>query len=671
MEKTLISPMADQPKDEQAPVDQNSLAARRARAVDIAIKQLEASIQFKQPRMREIGKNEDVYFGKERPALKNRFNVPFDTVIMQGALDTLLAKSDDTPKLGFDSDLEEHKRSSMKITSAFEKETAPDKGRWASKDRLAKRMAYLSGRAIFEKYTESDPTFKDVLRVEDYYNFQCEPGGGPQLEDHRFLGTINNFFAADQLEGEIYDQAEVQKLKDGDNAELRKEVDDQFQNVQKRFQALGLDINAHNYVGQSMFNLVKWQMEFEGERVYMLFDIKTKACPRFVPLKEVSASNRYTWVSWATHEDMSFWSRSYADTYRVCGEIYRVLVNGMLENIQKRNWNMRAYDPSVFTDSAKLLYSPDGLVKANLKPGMSSVSQGIFELQTPDTTGVTLNSIEWLNSFLGQSTGVTPGAQGSSDQAKVGIYYGDMQQVADRFGLLNSQYVQAWIDLGVLFDWGLYSCMPEKYMVKVLGIDGVGWEELKQADVDPDFKVQVVSTNAEAAETALKAKLKDAALTRLTANPALMGQVNSKWLVEEILRAGGYDDEAVRVGLDAQNDGSRQALLRAAESIRKIVDGKWPVELVYSATTGFQQKILNYAMEHHGEFDKKIFDRLMIYAKAHDSVVQENMVRRARQVVSQRSSAVPGKPAMPGAPAAPGAPMPSPALEAPAPVMQQ
>lgn len=652
-----------EPTEEKAALDPNSLEARRARAVDIAIAQLETSIKFKQPRMAEIRKNEDVYFGKERPALKNRFNVPFDTVIMQGAIDTVLSKSDDSPKLGYDSDQEEYKRSSMKITAAFERESGDDRGRWASKDRLSKRMAYLSGRAIFEKYTESDPKFKDVLKVEDYFNFQCEPGGGPQLEDHGFLGTINNFFGKEQLkkgaESGLYDSGEVETLINSDNAELRKQTEDEFQNTQKRFMALGLDLSAHNYVGQSMFNLVKWEMEFEGERYYLLFDPKTKACVRFVLLKEISPSNRWTWVSWATHEDMVFWSRAYADTYRVCGEIYRVLVNGMLENIQKRNWGQRAYDPAVFTDSAKLLYSPDGLVKANLKPGMTSVAQGIFELQTPDTSGITLNAIEWLNAFLGQSTGITPGAQGNSDQTKVGIYYGDMQQVADRFGFLNKQYVQAWIDLGILFDWGLYAAAPEDYMVKVIGLNGVGWEELTKDDVEPDFTVKVVSTNAEAAETALKSKLKDNALTRITSNPALMTQVNPRWLVEEVLRAGSYDDEAIRVGMDTQTDGSREVLLKAAESIRRIVDGEWPLQLCYAATTGFMQKIIDFANEHHGDFSLDIFHKLNIYAAAHKDIVIENMTRRARTIIAQRSTAVPGK-----GPVAPG-PGPLPATPSP------
>lgn len=642
MAKTTKTKPVKYPTEKVA--DPQSLEARRARAVDIARKQVEASMEFKQPRMKEISENESIYLGKKRPALKNRFNVPFDTIVMQGDIDTVLSKSDDRPSLDFDSEVEEAKRCAMKLSSAFDRESSDDKGRWSAKDRLAKKMAYLAGRALFEKYSYYDKKkgYVDVLKVEDHYNFQCEPGGGPYLEDHLGVGTINNFFGKDQLmkgtESELYDKAEVQKLINSDDAAVQKKTKDDYQNIENRYRAMGLDLAQHNYVGQQMFNLVKWEMEFEGERVYMLFDMRTGACVRFCALTEVSPSNRYTWTSWATHEEFVFWSRAYADTIKPVGEVYRVLVNQMLENINKRNWNMRAYDPSVFTDSAKLLYSPDGLVKANLKPGMTSVAQGIFELQTPETTSVTLNAMEWLDSFFGQKSGITPGDQGNTQDQKVGIYYGNQQQTAERFSLLNKQYVQCYIDLGILFDWGIYECMPQDYMVKVIGIDGIGWEKLTKEDLEPDFSVRITSTNASAAENQLKASKKTDAITQILGSQLLIGKVSGSWLVEEILRNGGYTDESVRVALDTQTDGTREVLLRAAESIRKIVDGEWPVKLVYNATTGFLQKIVDYANEHADEMSMDIFHKLNIYATAHQQIVIENMTRKAMLVASMQGT---------------------------------
>lgn len=603
------------------------------RAVEIASKQLETSMKFKQPRMQQVRLNEDVYFGKPKVALRNRFNVPFDQVVMLGAIDTVMARSDDSVKLGFESDVEEYKRGGMKVTAAFEKDSSDSVGRWDQKDRLAKKMAYLSGRAIYEIYSESFPKYKNVLKVIDHFDFQCDPGGGAYLEDHQFCGTINNFFSrSDLVDGGNngdYDPKQIDRLVNNTDDNEHKTIDDEYKNRQNRLLSLGLDIDQNDYVGQSMFNLVKWCMYLDGKRYYLLFDPKKQIGVKLKKLVEISESNLFPWVTWATQDSPMFWSPAQADSIRPIAEVYRVLVNGMLENIQKRNWNNRAYDPGVFTDPSKLLYTPDGLAKANWKPGMTSLAQGIYEFSTPDTTGVTLNAIEWLNSFLGEKTGITPGAEGQTKDTKVGIYYGNVQQVAERFGLLNKSYTQARIDLGIRYDWGLYEHCPEDMMVKVMGIEGVGWEKLTKADTEPTYTCRVISTNAEAEKTAMVAAKKADALTKIQTNPALVNKLNPNWLVENILRAGEFTDEEIRVGMDVNTNGTQEVLLKAAEQIRKIVDGVWPLPLIRQATTGFQQKIVDYATDHAEEISIEIYHRLMIYAKVHQQFVQENMIRQA------------------------------------------
>lgn len=637
------------------------------KAVDIATKQLETSMKFKQPRMQQVRLNEEVYFGKPKVALRNRFNVPFDQVVMKGAIDTVMARSDDSVKIGFESDVEEYKRGGMKVTAAFEKDSSDSVGKWDQKDRLAKKMAYLSGRAIYEIYSESAPKYKNVMKVIDHYDFQCEPGGGAYLEDHQFCGTINNFFSREDLlsgaNSNEYNKNQVDILLNGTSESDHKTIDDEYKNRQARLLSLGLDIDQNDYVGQSMFNLVKWCMVLNNERYYLLFDPKKKIGVKLKKLSEISQSNLFPWVSWATEDSPMFWSQAQADTIRPIAEVYRVLVNGMLENIQKRNWNNRAYDPSVFSDPSKLLYTPDGLAKANLKPGMTSIAQGIYEFNTPETTSVTLNAIEWLNSFLGEKTGITPGAEGATKDTKVGIYYGNVQQVAERFGLLNKSYTQARIDLGVRYDWGLFEHYPEDMMVKVMGIEGVGWEKLTKDDVSPDYTCRVTSTNAEAEKTAMVQAKKSNALDKIQSNPLLANKLNPNWLVENILRSGEFTDEEIRVGMDVNTNGTQEVLLKAAESIRKIVDGVWPVDLVRQATTGFQQKIVDYATDHAEEFDMSTYHKLMIYAKAHDSFVQENMIRQAMAMPKIAPPPTPGNPTpQPGAniPTPGSSPNPSP-----------
>src|SRR3990167_8726903 len=68
----------------------------------IAQRQLQASKRFRQRRFEDIRKNEDLYADKPRPALPGRFNVPIDSVIVQGFTNTLLSKIDNPPIISFD-----------------------------------------------------------------------------------------------------------------------------------------------------------------------------------------------------------------------------------------------------------------------------------------------------------------------------------------------------------------------------------------------------------------------------------------------------------------------------------------------------------------------------------------------------------------------------------------
>lgn len=632
---------------------------------DIVCQQLDTSLMFKQPRMNEIRQTEDILAAKPRPALRNRFNVPFDSTVLQGARDTILAKSDDKPLLTFEATQEEGKRAALKIQAAFDRDSSDAVGHWAQKDRLSKTLAFASGRSIFETYAESDPKYRSVRKVIDHFDFHCEPGGGPVLEHHLFCGTVNNFISKEDLVSRAnagrYIATEVEKMVNASTEEMRKEDEDNFKNKHQRYMAMGLDISQHTYVGQTMFNLAKFQSTIDGVRYYVLFDPRTKCILRLMPLKEMFESNLYSYTSWATHEDAVFWSRGYGDSYRPIAEVYRVLVNQMLENIQKRNWNNRAYDPHVFPNPEKLLYSPDGLAKANLKPGMTSVSQGIFTFETPDTVGVTLKTMEWLNGFAGQHIGVTPGAQGVSEQTKVGIYYGDMQQVADRFGLLNKSYVQEQIDAGTRYDQGLYEHLPEDMAVEIIGIDGVGWEKIVKEDTEHEFKVTVKSSNAVAQEDDMKAKKRAASLASLNADPELRALVNKNWMAEQTLKFGEFSSEEIRVAMDTKNDGTQLVLAKAAECIRAIIDAEKSTKkfeypkLVRQATTGFMQKIIDYADDHAEEISKDTYDRLNIFALAHRELVMENMARKAmfERMAMAVAQPMPGvKPIQPAAPTA-------------------
>ncbi|RLD44487.1 MAG: hypothetical protein DRI86_07475, partial [Bacteroidetes bacterium] len=467
--------------------------------VTVASKQLSAGEDFKKPRLAIIQKSEEAYAGKVRKALKGRFNVPLP--VMSGFVDTLMSKIDDAPSIIYSPTEEADTIKARKVTSAWNFESSTTRGRWARTDRLAKKLAIFSGRAIHKYYAESDPEYKSNLEVIDYYDFVCDPNGGSELENHLFLGQKNVFKTKAQLKAGaeigIYDKSQVNKLINSeDSGEVGAEDDDENQR-NSRANAMGLDPKSNNYIGEQSYAMVEWYMNYEGTRYYLLFEPKTKIWIRGEELKTLFKDDLYPIVSWATNEDpMNFWSKSPTDDIYPVSEAMRIVFNQSLDNLQKKNWNMRAYDIDMFPEPDKLRWHPDGLVpvKVTDKP----ISSGIYQFQVDDATNVTVNLIEYLDNFLGQKSGISPATQGAADsKTSVGVYYGNMEQIADRLGLINKSYTEAWEELALRFLTGLQEHAPDEYGIKVLGESGVQWGKLMKEDLDAKFDVGVVGGSAQ------------------------------------------------------------------------------------------------------------------------------------------------------------------------------
>lgn len=592
-----------------------------------------AGLQFKQGRVPAWQASEDAYYGKVKKAPKGRFNVPIP--IIPGFVDTLLAKVDDPPGLNFSYPEEADLRRAQKVQSMYEQDSTSEDEDWESIDLDGKKMAVMTGRAINKSFGESDPKYRFNLGVVDTYDFICDPMGGGHLENHRFVGEDNIFKSKAQLEAGvksgIYIASEVLKITFNTPTQQNVDNDNTYQNKASRFAALGLDSRSHNFAGQALYKFIEWGTTYDGTRYYLLFDPSSGACVRCEPLKEIFKSGLWWFTSWATNRDkFNFWSKAPVDDIRPVAEVIRLLVCQELDNRQKKNWGMRAYDPEIFENPADLEYSPDGLVR--VKAGTSKITQidrGIYQFQTPELGG-TINLVQWMDNFLGQKSGITPDSQGSAVEDKVGIYYGNLQQVADRIGLYNKSYRKCWAAIGRRYAWALHEHLKEDTAVKIIGNNGIEWDELNGKEVNPDIDIRVVGGNAELQQNQVKAKKRQDALALINADPEMRKEVGTKWRVEQLLRFGDYDDEEIRVALDTQNYGKRAELAKAAEDIQAIIRGDRP-KLYRGATTAYIQKITDFATDSTDE-DMQLFKRLMAFAEAHIPIAQKNMARQAVQV---------------------------------------
>src|SRR3990167_3923607 len=281
----------------------------------------------------------------------------------------------------------------------------------------------------------------------------------------------------------------------------------------------------------------------------------------------------------------------------------------------------------MFPDPALLEWRPDGLVPVTVPAG-KNLQNGIYEFKVGDIND-TMNVVQIIDNILGQKTGITAAAQGQSDKdVKVGVYYGDLKQVADRLGLLNRNYIEE-LEQGILrWSWNLWEHMPQKQLVKVIGENGVEWDELLKEDAEPDFAISIKGGFAEVEADELKKKQKVDSLGAVKADPNLGILLNKKLTAEHTLRAGGWSEDEVKQLLDPQYEGSEESLSRASQAIQDVLEGKMP-KRYRSATTAFVQKILDFITDH--EVTQIQYDILAAYAEAHMPFVEENMVRRARQ----------------------------------------
>jgi hypothetical protein len=611
------------------------MTSQQQQIVNQARAEYKAGLDYRHQREKDWKLAEDQYFNRQVKSLKQRYNVPVP--IVPGFVETLLSKIDDPPTIKFEQAEEADYKAAQKVNALYQVESQKDDHDWEMIDLDAKKQAILYGRAIAKFYSQSKPSYKSNLELVDVYDFIADPIGGGNLEKHRFVMQDNLFKTKEDLKAGVenlgYDQAAVEKIINATSADKLVDNDNQYKSKQSRLMALGIDGISYNYAGQSLYKFIEAGTTFNGQRYYVLFNYETGTAVKVAPLKEVFESELWWFTSWATHRDhFNFWSKAPVDDIVPLAEMVRVLVNQELDNRQKKNWGQRAYDPDMFNEPEKLAYRPDGLTP--VKSGSTvtrPIESGIYQFETPELQG-TIDLVGYIDNIIGQKSGVTADSQGQSAEDKVGIYYGNMQQVADRLGLYNKSYKKFWMAVGRRYVWGLFEHLRGPMAVRIIGEKGIEWDEIKRIEVNPDWNIKVEGGNAELqADEVRKQRLQD---IMATFQPDELAILSPCWRAEQKLRAIGVEEDDIRMAFDRENEGNREILAEASQLIQDCLAGK-EYKLNRGANTAFIQKIIDYATDTDNLPQDK-FDKLMAIAEAHIPIAQENMARKAVQMMAQQ-----------------------------------
>jgi hypothetical protein len=628
----------------------------------IALQQVFAARQLKKPRMDTIKEIEDVYANRHSATLFGRIDIPLP--FLAGHMDTVLAKIDTKPSVTFIPTEEADIEMSEKVTAVWKLKSTSMQDAWARKDRNEKKLAILSGRGIAKIFADSiDGKYRSHYEVVDHNDFLCEGTQG-HLEDQMYHGQENIFRVPaevrEKAKSGAYDEENAIRVINAASTDEFLTGQQELLNKFNRMKALGLDPMNSTYIGQPVINFIEWVMEYEGERYYLVFNEQTGIWVRAEKLRDVFPCGDSfprgisPWVSWATHEDaFNFWSKGFGDDVLPIAQAIRIIMNQAVINMMRRNQPTKAFDPSVFPDPNKLEWQrPDQLVPINVG---KDPSKGIYTFETPEITG-SLDLTKYLDDYVGKWTGVTAEAQGGSDKdAKVGVYYGQLQQVADRIGSVEKAYNESYAEKGYRFFWGLRTHVNEALLIKMIGKQGVKWDELTRGELQEasDFDVQVSGGRAEAELDAVKQERQANAITQLTSNPKTAEILSAHFLVENTLKIAGFNDEDLVRAFDNSDDGDRQLMDEASRSIQQILEGKTP-RLNRGANARFIEKIVNFAydnldyikLDRNGQQTgiiqkvKTQYDALIAYANAHYEIAVTNSIRKAQEkAMTEREAA--------------------------------
>jgi hypothetical protein len=635
----------------------------KEKLTQIARKQLWTSFNYKKERLGKFQKPIDLLFGKTERKLRQQFNVPLP--ILSGLYETVCADLDDpvviTYKAGKASDY-----FAVEKANAAWKVISQDMGshaRWAYKDRMSRKQAILYGRGILKYFSEGKP-YRSYLDVVDFPDFIFQPDGGGNLENHLFCGEngIQKTRAdlRQGVESGIYNRDAVEAMlsKISPDSEYAKSMSSTDRDRYQRFYAVGLDPDSESYTGDVVFNLSEVYMTYAGRRYYLLFDPWSGECIRMEYLEDIQSNDLYPYVTYATHEDnKNFWSTAIVpDILFPASDAIVTLFNQQLTNNQKQNLNARGYDKDMVKNVAKLdeaQYRADALIPIDTIGGSRDINKAVVSYPTPPI-GNTVDLITWVEQMLGKQAGVVQDLPNAAQKGKTNaIVYAEIQQLTKRVDYRSHSYTEAWSDLARRVLDGWKDNLTEPLAIDLIGPDGYMMHDyLKRSDLKKlgTPTITITSTKQQAQEDAMRKQQKVQAIEMLAKDPTTNALLNPKKKAETILRdIGGWNDGEIEEWFDIKNFYGNDLLAKADIALDMLLKNKMP-EPVYDANLAFITKLRDFERSHHENLPKKTSTMILKYVMSLMPIVNENMMRLAKEQKANQpgqSSAPQAKPAMP------------------------
>lgn len=593
---------------------------KRDRIVAQARNEIRFARQYKQARISSWKKNEDMYYGRKKRTDDSRANVELGK--MQGFIHTILSKIDSPLVFTF----KERKEADLKKAKRLNalKDLDANNDNWDLKDILGKKQMAIYGRAIYCYYASSENGYRSNLEPVDVYDFLIDPaGGGYDLERAFYMGRFGIIKTKEQLKqgakDGIYIKSAIKELtKDGSGNAT--ELNQEEINKQNRYFNFA-QTSMRQIENPDKYKFWEWYTTYDGERYYILMT-ESGQCIRCEYLTDIFASGLFPFWSYASFPDMTeFWTPSFADYVREIFMAQAISINQMIDNAEAINKPMKAVIVAHVENLAELKYRKDGYIRLKNTEDINKSFRTVEvpSIDTPIKLYQTLDTIQQLES------GVTSASKGVANEDKVGIYEGNQQSTADRFGFLNKSYSFGYKRFALLYEKGVVEHLIKKVAVEMIGPDGVEVEHITRMDVKSKigYTYIVKSSDAETNADAIDKRNKLVFLEKAGQYGPIL---NPKKMFEIGASIAGFTMDEIKEMLDVESWGNADLMSEASRDIEELLEGN-DVKPNQSANIAYKQKMVDWLRDHQEDITMTQFSKIANYIDSLDSIIMRNTVR--------------------------------------------
>lgn len=547
--------------------------------------------------------------------------------------ETLLSKIDNSLVFKMSPGGPEDKRKSEKFNALRERDSKVD--RWDSKDRMGKRHGIRYGRAIYLYTAKGTDGYKPNLSGIRPRHFHIDPDV-KMTDANAIEGALHlGWWGVKKTKWEL-----MQGIKDG---RYDKKATEELIASGSNYYDSTLDDMEERTAGNNAGDVSK-NKKMANENVWLFFqhfthDYETGdryillltpkgQCIRCEKWTDSDPSGLYPIWTWATSpDDAEFWSISPLERVRRMFKGMEKSINQMMDNSDQVNKPKLAVNVDFIRNLAQAKYGTGGFLEIT---GNVDADKAVKAVLTP-AIDTPLRVFDKLQAIVDRESGVTAQAAGVADEDGVlGIYDGNQANLGDRLGLLNKEYSEGYYRFACLWKNGVRHNLTSKVAVRMLGINGIGIEEIIWSDIKPtqyDYDILIESTAAETQVSEAKMKQKMEVLGTAKGDQ----YYNQRVVREKQLEMTGFTEDDKRALLDVK-DGSEGVMTQVYEDFEKLITLK-EVEPPRTTTLQFAQAMNDLWREKDEMIDKMYKGNKMKAEKVHKAI--ETYIAQAFEIAQK------------------------------------